>query len=337
MKDQLVGFVIGRLAIIAGNVDGHARREQRSLQRLDPGDDRLADIDRVGAIALGDGDRHRRGRGPTGLGVLCPAPTACLILGCALYHLRDITQLHRRAAGRTNRQRAHFISAGQRAAGRHCHRSAIFAHRAPRKATPCLTDRVHHRRQRHPLRREASGIGDHADGILLATGYEGDADIIDFGDFTAQLGRQIVKRAVIPLPDRAGLWCQRQNHDRHIGDAAGGDLWRGDADRNLVGVGLDLLVDAGGGGFGAGPDDKPRGHQHAIVLRLGIDVLDAIDRFDDGFERLGGQLDGIGRRQAGRGHVDIDHRHADLRLFLARDGDCGDQPDHDRRQQEQRC
>ena len=52
---------------------------------------------------------------------------------------------------------------------------------------------------------------------------------------------------------------------------------------------------------------------------LAVDVLDAVDALDDRLERLGDELDRVGRLQPVGAHRDVDHRDADLRLLLARD------------------
>ncbi len=72
-----------------------------------------------------------------------------------------------------------------------------------------------------------------------------------------------------------------------------------------------------------GADQKPRGDNDAVVLGLRVDVLDPVDAFDDVFERAGDKLDRFVRLVAVRGDDDVDHRHADLRLFLARQREDG--------------
>ena len=65
-------------------------------------------------------------------------------------------------------------------------------------------------------------------------------------------------------------------------------------------------------------------------------MLDAVDGLDDGLERLGHQLDRIRRLETVGIDADVDHRDADLRLFLPRDYEERDQTQRDRREQEQR-
>ena len=66
-----------------------------------------------------------------------------------------------------------------------------------------------------------------------------------------------------------------------------------------------------------GADEKARSDDRAIILRLRINMLDAINTFDDGFERTRDKLNGIIRPPTIGLHDDIHHWHADLRLFFA--------------------
>ena len=99
----------------------------------------------------------------------------------------------------------------------------------------------------------------------------------------------------------------------------------GDADRDPVEVGSDLVVDPKHGVVLVGADDETNGDDGAVVLRLAVDVLDTGDRLDDGLQRLRHQLRGIGGLQTVGGHHDVDHRHTDLRLLLPRDGEQRDE------------
>ncbi len=60
-------------------------------------------------------------------------------------------------------------------------------------------------------------------------------------------------------------------------------------------IGADLLVDAQDRVVRVGADQEARGHHDAVVLGLAVDVLDAVDALDDGFQRLGDQFDRVGR------------------------------------------
>ena len=73
-------------------------------------------------------------------------------------------------------------------------------------------------------------------------------------------------------------------------------------------------------GILVGADEEARGDDGPIVLRLRIDVLDAVDALDDILERTGHEFDRLARLVSVGADQDVDHRHADLRLFLARQG-----------------
>ena len=148
--------------------------------------------------------------------------------------------------------------------------------------------------------------------------------------------RELIEVLVGPARRRFRLRRQREHHDGDVVDAAADDQRLGNADRDAVDVGADLLVDAQDGVVGVGADEEARRHHDAIVVRLAVDVLDAVDALDDVLERLGHQFDRVRRLEAVGVDQDVDHRHADLRLFLARNGEKRDQADGERRQQEQR-
>ena len=89
-------------------------------------------------------------------------------------------------------------------------------------------------------------------------------------------------------------------------------------------IGADLLMHAQHRRVLVGSDEKARGDDDAVVLGLRIDVLDAVDALDDVLERPRDELDRlVGLVAVGRDD-DVDHRHADLRLLLARQRDDGD-------------
>ena len=135
---------------------------------------------------------------------------------------------------------------------------------------------------------------------------------------------------------RLGLRRERQADDRHIVDAAPDDQRLRDADRDAVHVGAHLLVHAQDRFVGFRADEKARGYKHLVVIGLAVDVLDAVDRLDDGFERLGHEPRRILRLEAIRANLDIDHRHRDLRLFLARQLNKRDAAEHQGGKQKKR-
>ena len=90
------------------------------------------------------------------------------------------------------------------------------------------------------------------------------------------------------------------------------------------------------GSVRVGPDEKPCRYQHTVVLDLGIDMLDTIDRLDDRLQRFRYQFDRIIRIEAVGFHMNIDHRHGDLRFFFTWQGDKSNQSEGKGSHQEQR-
>ena len=211
-----------------------------------------------------------------------------------------------------------------------------LAHVADREGAVGLGHGFDQIAQRHAIGRQLARIRHHAQGHALAPGQEGEADIINLGHFGAQLTGQFGQSLIVPLPCRPRLRGQCQDDNRHIVDPPHGDLREWYPGRNAVLVRLDLFIDADRGIFRVGTDQKAGGDHHAVILRLGIDVLHAVHTAHDGLKRLGHQFYRIGCGQTGCLDHDVDHRHLDLRLFLARDRDGRDQADDDRGKQKQR-
>ena len=95
-------------------------------------------------------------------------------------------------------------------------------------------------------------------------------------------------------------------------------------------------MDAQDGLIGLGTDKKTRRDHDAIVYRLAVDVLYSVDALDDGLKRFGDELDRIRRFETVGVDANVDHGNADLRLFLARNGQERDEPNRKRRKEEQR-
>src|SRR5690606_37209956 len=114
------------------------------------------------------------------------------------------------------------------------------------------------------------------------------------------------------------------------------DLRFWNADRNAVVIGPDLLLDTHDGVVRVGADKKSRRYQYAIVLGLTVNMLDALDPFDDGLERVCDQFDRVRRTKTVGAHADIHQRHGNLRLFLTRDREERQEPDRQRGEQKKR-
>ncbi len=98
----------------------------------------------------------------------------------------------------------------------------------------------------------------------------------------------------------------------------------GNADGNAVEIGADLVVHAQDRFVGLGAHKEARRYQHAVVKGVAVDVLDTVDRLDDGFERLGHKPRRILGLEPIGADLDVHHRHGNLRLLLARQHDKRD-------------
>ena len=146
----------------------------------------------------------------------------------------------------------------------------------------------------------------------------------------------MIERIVRPALGCLGLWRKRQADDGDIVDAAPHDQGLGDANGDAVHVGAHFLMHAQNGFVRFRADEKARGDEHLIVVGLAVDVLDAVDRLDDGFKRLRHEPFRVLRLQAVGANLDVDHRHRDLRLFLARQLNKGDAAEHQGGEQNER-
>ena len=336
MKDQFVGLVVRGRAIVARHRYIHPGWNQRAPEPVEPLHHAGGHGYRVGAGALGHGQADGRGHRPLPPAIPGPAPRPRLVLRRGLFDPCHVGQQHGRARGRPHGQRGQLLRIRQCLPGDDQRGLSVLAHGPGRKGAVGLADRLDQIAERDTVERKPGRIGHDAQRHALPAGDEGQAHVIDLGDLGAQLARQFGEGLIVPLACRARPGRERQHHDRHVVDAADRHLRRRDAHRNAVAVGLDLLVDADRRVLGVGPHQEARGDHDAVVLRLGVDMLHPVHALDDRLEWLGHQLHRLRRRQTRRRHHDVDHGDLDLRLFLARDRDRGDQPDDHRGQQEQR-
>ncbi len=151
-----------------------------------------------------------------------------------------------------------------------------------------------------------------------------------------QLFGDLIEPVVGPRPALIRPLGEREDDDRDVIDAAPDDQRLRNSLRQPCDVGADFLVNAQDRRVFVGSNEEARGDDDAVVLSLRIDVLDAIDALDDVFERAGDKFDCLLRLVAVGCDHDVDHRHADLRLLLARRRDDGDGAGDERRDQQER-
>ncbi len=163
------------------------------------------------------------------------------------------------------------------------------------------------------------------------------AGVVELG----QLHQQILGHVEQGVVGIAGggllLRRERQGHDGDVVDAAPDDQRLGNAERNAVQVGPHFFMHAQDGVVGAGADKETRCNQHVVVFGVGIDMLDAVDGLDDGLQRLGDEFHRILGLEPVGAHGDVHHRHGNLRLLLARQGQRRDDAQREGGQQHERC
>lgn len=183
---------------------------------------------------------------------------------------------------------------------------------------------------------QSSRVGRDADFLRPSANNEGQADIRRLHQLRLQLIRYLVERLIGPTGARLLRWRKRHDQDRHIADASRNDQRLGNTCGNPVAIGAYLFVNAQHGVVWVGAHLEAGGHQHPVILGLAVDVLYSIHALDDGFQRLGHQFGGVRRAQSVGAYANIDQRHADLRLFLARNGQHREQAKRECGQQKQR-
>ena len=257
-------------------------------------------------------------------------------LGGADDDVGDVLDVDRATVARGQQQQADVRHALQRLARHDGQGAAVLAQRADDERPVGVGQLVDELVQRDAVEREALRIGLDPDLVRAAADDVGAADVVDLGELVLQLFADLVEAVVGPLAGVRGIGRKREVDDRDVVDAAADDHRLRDALGQVDDVGADLLVDAQNRGVLVGADEEARGDEDAVVLGLRVDVLDAVDALDDVFERARDQFDRVvGLVAVGRDH-DVDHRHADLRLFLARQRDERDRAGGERRQQEKR-
>ena len=323
-------------AVIASHRDIEVMRDQTRFHAVQLRQQVFRHHHRVGAGAFGKSNAHCRYPVPVTAVIRHFHPYPVLLRARADHHAGDVAHIDRAVIARRHQQQADIGNAGQRLAGVDVLHDVVVAHAACQKGAVGLANLLHELLQRDAVERELFRIGLDPDLLRAAARNVGQAHILGLVELELQFACNLINVLLGPPRRGVGLGRKRQHHHCHVIDAAADDQRLGDADRDAVHIGADFLVDAQDGVIGVGADEEPRRNHHAVVHSLAVDMLDAVDAFDDGFQRLGHQFDGVRGLQAVGVDADVDHGNADLRLFFARDGEERDQSDRQRRQQEQR-
>ena len=252
------------------------------------------------------------------------------------HHLGDITQIDRPVVPRADHQQTDVRHAAQGLSHRDASFDAGIANAAAEERAVGALNLGHQLFQGDTEQGQLFRIRLDADLLGTATGDIGQTDIVHLDQLEAQLFRQRRQIVVGPARRRLRLGRQCQRHHGDVVDAAFDDQGLGNSGGDAIKIGANPFMHPQDRVILAGSHQEPRGYHHPVVLGLAVDMLDAADPLDDGFQRPGDQFDRVRRLQPVGIDQDVDHRHADLRLFLAGDGRQGDGPCHEGRQQEQR-
>ena len=258
-------------------------------------------------------------------------------LGRADDDVGDVLDIDGPAVARGQQQEADVGNALQRLPRDDRNRLVVLAERAGEEGAVGVGELVGHLAERDAVEREALRIGLDADLARRAADDIGRADAVDLRQFVLQLLGDLLRArcpsiapALSALADSVRTRIATSLMPRPTISGSGMPFGMS---RD---VGANFLMHPQDRGVLVGADQEARGDDDAVVLRLRIDVLDAVDGLDDVLERTGDEFDRLVRLVAVGGDDDVDHRHADLRLFLARQREDGERAGDQRRQQQER-
>ena len=334
--EEFIRLLVRGLPIVARDDHLDIAGDESAFELLKARLHLLGNDDCVRTRALCQRDSHRRHTCQHPIGALTEMPCPPLQRFGAHYDIRDIAHINRPPVARTHHQQTDVRHARQRLPRRHRYAAALVANVPGKKRAVRLLDLVDQLLQRHAVKRQLFRIGLHPDLIWPPPGNKTEPHIVDLGEFDLQVLRHMIERVVFDPRRRFRLRRQSQRQDRHVVDAAPDDQRLRDSDRNTIEIAPDLLMHADNGVVRRRADQKPRRHHRAVVRRIRIDVLDAVDRLDDRLQWLRHKPDCILCLQSVRPHYDVDHRHGNLRLLFARQRKQGQQTQRQRRQKKQR-
>ncbi len=187
MEQQFVGLFGRGRAVVARHRDVEPRRHDPPFDDLQTAQHVVGDRDRVGALALGDGDGERRPALQLAAGEPRHRPGAMFGLGGADDDVGDVLDVDRAAVARGQQQQADVRHALQRLAGDDGQGAAVLAQRADDERAVGVGQLVDELVQRDAIEREALRIGLDADLVRAAADDIGAADVVDLGEFVLQL------------------------------------------------------------------------------------------------------------------------------------------------------
>ena len=336
VKEKLVRLLGRRLPVVAGHRDLEARRDDTAPHDLEPLQDVVGDGHRIGALALGDRDGDGRAALQLAVRRARDGPRAMLGFRGADDDVGDVLDIDRPSVARREQEEPDIRDTLEGLAGEHRERLAAVAKRPHLERTVGVGDLVDELIQGDAEHRQFLRVGFDADLVRAAADDIGRADVVDLGELVLQFLGDLEETVVGPPVRLAGRGREREGDDRDVVDATPDDQRLRDAFRQVAEIRPDLLVDAKRRDVLVGADEKARRYHDGIVVGLRIDVLDSVDALDDVFERARDELHRLVGLVAVCLNDDVDHRHADLRLLLARQRHEGDHARDERRKQQER-
>ena len=205
MEQQFVGFVVCGRAIVAGHFHFHALGDQGALEGLESLEHRTRDHNGIGAGAFGNRDGDSGPRAERAGFAWLDRPDAGIGFGAChadIGHIAEINHTSARAADLQTLQLMHGVHA---VAGLHDQRLAFLMGAARGQRRRSGSDALHEGLQRHPLRRQRLHIRLHPQFERAPADHIGEADILDLGEFVAQLVGEHPQGRIIPDIPGGGL------------------------------------------------------------------------------------------------------------------------------------
>ena len=192
MEQKLVGLVVGGRAVVARHLDVEARRNEAALDAFEPLKRRGGDIDRILALALGDGEADGGAAVQFARGVARQRPGAVVEFRRADDDLRHVLDVDRSPVARREQQQPDVGHALQGLAGDDRLGASVLAERPGEEGAVGVLDLADDLFERHAVERELLRVRLDANLGGRAADDEGLADAAHLRQFVLQLlGDQI--------------------------------------------------------------------------------------------------------------------------------------------------
>ncbi len=311
MQEQFVRFLGRGLAVVAGDGDRHLGRYERALEALHLGEHGLDHVHRVGPGPLGHGQGDRRLR--VALTTAGAEQHVGLRLLRAVGETGDLVQVDRTPLVHADHDAAGLGCRGEEGAGLHGDLRVPAAQHAGVRLLVGGAQPLGQVRRAQVAGSERQRVELHPQLPPGATDEPGLGHLEDGLDGVVHLGGQAAQGEVV-----VGFRVEGEGEDGHVVDAVRLDERPRDAVGDAVEVGLQLLVEADDGLLEVRAHVEAGDEQTLPGGGGGVDVFHPGQFVEQLLHGHGQPLLDFLRGGAGHGDDDVDHRHLDLRLLLAR-------------------